>query len=437
MTKTFLRSGSLDAVLALGENGQPVFASARQLRETLRLRKQHALADCLAIPQINDAGDRLDWYAPFSGRLKSWRSASDSERRHAIQLLESHQLSVNALSQQALQAEKPAMKLFGALLSKAFQFPDCQYVYLVDGKPVITFWGFVELDKKARQDALDCLRDTLDEAPPLLVQPAEAPPVIVVPPVVMVTEAVAEPAVITPEAEPEMVAPAPVIAAPVSQPRRRLPIWWLLPPLAIAVAGAVVFLTPSQQPPVASAPVASAPVASDPTPARAPAILLSAQKLAQTLPLLPASVASVAPAAAAAPAAANAARPAAKDDLVITADTMRIGSTRFLDGRWRVTLSNATQSTGKPVTLRYTLRRGKGSASVVQSDGLRCQADEITAGWTSTGDLAINSRFTAKCSDGSRYRMPQLVCKQGDGAAQCEAQFGETASPMTIKRESK
>lgn len=432
MTKTFLRSGSLDAVLALGENGQPVFASARQLRETLRLRKQHALADCLAIPQINDAGDRLDWYAPFSGRLKSWRSASDSERRHAIQLLESHQLSVNALSQQALQAEKPAMKLFGALLSKAFQFPDCQYVYLVDGKPVITFWGFVELDKKARQDALDCLRDTLDDASPLLVQPAEAPPVIVVPPVIMVPEAVAEPAVIAPEAEPEIVAPTPVIAAPVSQPRRRLPIWWVLPPLAIAVAGAVVFLTPSQQPPVASAPVAS-----EPTPARPPAILLSAQKLAQTLPLLPASVAASAAPAAAVPATATAAKPATKDDLVITADTMRIGSTRFLDGRWRITLPNAAEPTSKPVTLRYTLRRGKGSASVVQRDGLRCQADEITAGWTSTGDLAINSRYTAKCSDGSRYRMPQLVCKQGDGAAQCEAQFGETASPMTIKRESK
>lgn len=436
MTKTFLRSGSLDAVLALGENGQPVFASARQLRETLRLRKQHALADCLAIPQINDAGDRLDWYAPFSGRLKSWRSASDSERRHAIQLLESHQLSVNALSQQALQAEKPAMKLFGALLSKAFQFPDCQYVYLVDGKPVITFWGFVELDKKARQDALDCLRDTLDDAPPLLVQPAEAPPVIVVPPVIMVPEAVAEPAVIAPEAEPEIVAPTPVIAAPASQPRRRLPIWWVLPPLAIAVAGAVVFLTPSQQP-SQQPPVASAPVASEPTPARPPAILLSAQKLAQTLPLLPASVAASAAPAAAVPATATAAKPAAKDDLVITADTMRIGSTRFLDGRWRITLPNAAEPTSKPVTLRYTLRRGKGSASVVQRDGLRCQADEITAGWTSTGDLAINSRYTAKCSDGSRYRMPQLVCKQGDGAAQCEAQFGETASPMTIKRESK
>jgi hypothetical protein len=34
----FLRSGNLDAVLALGENGQPVYASALQIRETLRLR---------------------------------------------------------------------------------------------------------------------------------------------------------------------------------------------------------------------------------------------------------------------------------------------------------------------------------------------------------------------------------------------------------------
>jgi hypothetical protein len=76
VAKTFLRSGNLDAVLALGENGQPVYASALQIRETLRLRRQSALADCLAIPQANERGDRLDWYAPFSGRVKSWLGAS-------------------------------------------------------------------------------------------------------------------------------------------------------------------------------------------------------------------------------------------------------------------------------------------------------------------------------------------------------------------------
>lgn len=128
MAKTFLRSGNLDAVLALGENGQPVYASALQIRETLRLRRQSALADCLAIPQANDRGDRLDWYAPFSGRVKSWLGASDHERRAALQHLTACQQDMQDLSTRARAAENPSMRLFGALLSKTLQFPDQQYV---------------------------------------------------------------------------------------------------------------------------------------------------------------------------------------------------------------------------------------------------------------------------------------------------------------------
>ncbi|WP_435946157.1 hypothetical protein [Dryocola sp. BD586] len=64
MSKILLRSGYCDNFLALGENGQSIFDSARQIRETLRLRKQSLLADCLAIPQPDDSGDKVDWYAP-------------------------------------------------------------------------------------------------------------------------------------------------------------------------------------------------------------------------------------------------------------------------------------------------------------------------------------------------------------------------------------
>uniref|UniRef100_UPI0028982EE7 SrfA family protein n=1 Tax=Pantoea sp. TaxID=69393 RepID=UPI0028982EE7 len=186
MAKTFLRSGKLDAVLALGENGQPVYASALQIRETLRLRRQSALANCLAIPQPNEKGDRLDWYAPFSGRVKSWLAASDSERRSALQQLTLNQQDFATLSQNARNAENPAMRLFGALLSKSFQFPDQQYVYLVDGKPVITFWGFVDLEARSRNDALDCLHATLHEdlpelLPPEFNQPAAAPEPVALP----------------------------------------------------------------------------------------------------------------------------------------------------------------------------------------------------------------------------------------------------------------
>ena len=36
---------------------------------------------------------------------------------------------------------------------------------LVDGKPVITFWGFVNLNENAREDVLDCLRASLLPVP--------------------------------------------------------------------------------------------------------------------------------------------------------------------------------------------------------------------------------------------------------------------------------
>ena len=64
MAKTLLRSGDLDDFQAVGGGGQAVFDSALQIREALRLRKQQALVDCLAIPQVNDEGDRVDWSRP-------------------------------------------------------------------------------------------------------------------------------------------------------------------------------------------------------------------------------------------------------------------------------------------------------------------------------------------------------------------------------------
>ncbi|WP_313121920.1 SrfA family protein, partial [Pantoea septica] len=196
MAKTFLRSGNLDAVLALGENGQPVYASALQIRETLRLRRQTVLANCLAIPQPNARGDRLDWYAPFSGKVKSWLGASDYERRLALEQLTATQQEMQDLSARAREADNPAMRLFGALLGKALQFPDQQYVYLVDGKPVITFWGFVDAQARTRDDALACLRDTLEASlPPLLPELTVVEPQPAMVPMIAEPEPLPEPVV--------------------------------------------------------------------------------------------------------------------------------------------------------------------------------------------------------------------------------------------------
>lgn len=193
MKEMFLYSDRLDKFQALGENGQAVHISALQLRETLRLRRHAAIADTLAIPQMSERGDRIDWYAPFSGDVIPWSAATESERQAALAQLDTHHDTLRQFSDELRQHTKPEQRLFGQLLEKAFQFPDQQHIWLVDGKPVITFWGFVNARHPVRIDPLDCLR------PERLPTPAAAP--------------------VTPSA-------IPPVSAPVT---RRGGWWWRLP----------------------------------------------------------------------------------------------------------------------------------------------------------------------------------------------------------------
>ncbi|MDY4379931.1 SrfA family protein [Pectobacterium brasiliense] len=465
MAKLFLRSGSLDDFLALGENGQPVYSSALQLRETLRLRKQQQIADCLAIPQPNEHGDRIDWYSPVDGKVTSWIAASEEEREKALALLETYQAAVADISQRAQNAEKAGQKLFGVLLAKAIQFPGANHVYLVDGKPVLTFWGFVNLDKKSRLDALDCLRPVIKEAEPLFVAPVPAASTPTLPLVEPVSEPEPEPQPVSP---PEAVEPAPAVAAAIPA---RLPffrLWWLLPAAALlailslqirgCVSGqddkpasdlaatvkpekrALPSSTPAEpapqqestpvppvaekevvkaaEPPVSAAPVAEAvkpetPAATEPKEPVAPPV----EPVVEQVPAIPAG----------------------KDDLVMPADEVKIGSIKFLNGNWRVIVDGKAPITGRPPSLRYQIQNGKGTARITHGDGVTCRAN-VEAGLMSSGNLIINSRSSARCSDNSRFQMPELVCKQGasGAAAECIGRYDtDTVFPMTIKRESK
>ncbi|PWD67695.1 SrfA family protein [Pectobacterium parmentieri] len=461
MAKLFLRSGSLDDFLALGENGQPVYASALQLRETLRLRKQQQIADCLAIPQPNEHGDRIDWYASIDGKVTSWIAASEEEREKALSLLETYQTAVADISQRAQHAEKAGQKLFGVLLAKALQFPGANHVYLVDGKPVLTFWGFVNLDKKSRLDALDCLRPVIKEIEPLVVAPTPVASV----PTLAVVEPVPEPE-LQPIAQPEPVEPTPeptaVTALPARPPFFRL--WWLLPAaallaiLALQIRGCVseqddkptseqtvavkqekralpsstpAEPTPPPAPPVAEKeivkavepPVSAPPIVEEVKP-EAPAVVEPKEPVAPPVEPVIEQVPAL---------------PAGKDDLVMPADAVKIGSIKFLNGNWRVIVDGKAPITGRPPSLRYQIQNGKGTARITHGDGVTCRAN-VEAGLMGSGNLIINSRSGARCSDNSRFQMPELVCKQGGSgtAAECIGRYdADTVFPMTIKRESK
>lgn len=445
MAKTLLRSGNLDDFQAVGGGGQAVFESALQIREALRLRKQQAIVDCLAIPQVNDGGDRVDWYAPLEGDIASWNAADEDDRFRALRYLENTLSSVESLSKKSLQSPKTAQQLFGSLLSKAFQFPGENFLFLVDGKPVITFWGFVNLNENAREDVLDCLRESLkpepmpapveepepeEPAPEIVFEQADAP-LIAPPPVVRVTEDDLYSAVPAPVVMPEVAAPAepePVVI----RKKRRVPLWSLPVAAVIVAAVAAPLLWPKQAPtaePVATP--APAPIAIAPKP------LKPAVEMAMNLPL---NQAVVLPVKAAEPAPAPAKEEVVitaipKDAMVMDAVQVKTGSTKFLNGTWRAMLDVKDPITGKQPSLRYQIQNNKGIARVVQGDNVVCRSD-IFSGLHSNGELMIKSRGNARCTDGSRYPMPEIACKAGtNDVAECTARYdAKTVVPLTFKK---
>ena len=432
MAKTLLRSGNLDDYQAVGGGGQAVFDSALQIRETLRLRKQQAMVDCLAIPQINDNGDRVDWYSPIEGKAVAWKAADEEARFRALRYLGSTLENAAALSRKSLQSGKTSLQLFGSLLEKAIQFPGENHVFLVDGKPVITFWGFVNLNENPRDDVLDCLR--LADIPPVVTvaepeQEEEIPPEITFAeadaPLLTPVVELAKPA--EPEPQPPVIVNEPEVTPPLAQekPARRLPLW-SLPVAAViiaAIVGPLLWKQQTTQPVPAAADVEVVKIDMAPLPA-----------LASALPLHRAEVT---------PAAKKekpvegpvviAAIP--KDALVMDANQMKAGTTRFLNGNWRVLVDVKDPVSGKAPSLRYQIQANKGTARVVHGDNIVCRA-EIFSGLHQSGELMIKSRGNARCTDGSRYPMPEITCKAGtNDVAACTARYDDHAEiPLTIKK---
>lgn len=432
MAKTLLRSGNLDDYQAVGGGGQAVFDSALQIRETLRLRKQQAMVDCLAIPQINDNGDRVDWYSPVEGKAVAWKTADEEARFRALRYLGSTLENAAALSRKSLQSGKTSLQLFGSLLEKAIQFPGENHVFLVDGKPVITFWGFVNLNENPRDDVLDCLR--LADIPPV-VTVTEPDPKEETSPEITFTEAdaplltpIVEPQKpVEPEPQPLVMINEPEVTPPPVQvkPARRLPLW-SLPVAAVIIAAIVGPLLWKQHaviPTPSVAPIAVAKADMTPLPELTSALPLHR---AEVIPLAKKEKPDAGPVVIAA---------IPKDALVMDASQMKAGTTRFLNGNWRIIVDVKDPVSGKAPSLRYQIQTNKGTARVVHGDNIVCRA-EIFSGLHQSGELMIKSRGNARCTDGSRYPMPEITCKAGtNDVAACTARYDDHAEiPLTIKK---
>ena len=437
MRGALLRSGKSGSFTALGETGQPVYRAALQLREAIR-RKDPELAKYLAVPQSDELGNQIDWYSDIDGDVIPWSSATEEERAPAREQLEKLKTSLHELSQRFIGPEGDTQTgdkaVFGKLLKRVIHFPDENFVYLVQGKPVLTFWGFEHANADANRDPLMCLYPKPGIALDFQLPPAEPVARVVAP-------------------------SAPVIVRPWW---RRW--WWLLllplllllllllslrgciPDAALTIAGitSTNHQTPDAQVPVltgpdvvttaggvvpgnreAAVPVTGAASADEPA-AQAPEA--DAPTAPDEAPKAPAAEPPVPPAAPEA----SVTPPAAGAALSIP-PTAADGAADFLNGQYRAGAGIQDRKTGKPLRLEYRFKDGKGEVTVHRANGVNCTGPVSAA--MKGGSLSIDSQGQAVCGDGSNYDMPKVNCRQGaTSIADCTGGYGNDKFPMSMRQ---
>lgn len=487
MSATLLHSGKTEHFRALGETGQPVYHSALQLRKVIS-RRLPGKERHLAIPQRDQQGEGVDWYSGIAGDVIPWSSATEDEREDVRIQLEAFRQDVLALNQANPMGKSGDHEVFTRLVKWVSHFPDDNFVYLVDGTPVLTFWGFIHPEADRHANPLLCLYST-------------AAPTGTQPPIKTVAPISPDPT-LEPEPEPAYVVP--------TQPWWRR--WWWLLPLALGLALLIFGLRAcSSSPP--GAPQLSAPPLNTGTPSTSfPRSLwqdrdfwpfnrgggeLSAPSLAPSglegglsrptiemlgLPLsglpipdaaVPDADLSVLPELSTAPLAgepipdalpgsgamsesmtppelpqggqptllADAPTPtpdigpSTLEPLTLPNDTPD-GTAGFLNGNWRGAGVMDSQ-TGRPLQVTYTFEQGNGAMYIQRggSAGMTC-AGPVTAAMQN-GQLQVEAQERARCEDGSHYEMPRVQCHQADGeAASCAASYDDEPFPMQLRKAS-
>lgn len=470
MRGALLRSGKSGSFTALGETGQPVYRAALQLREAIR-RKNPDLVDHLAIPQSDELGNQIDWYSPLDGDVIPWTSATEEERAPARRQLEALKTALEELSQRFLGTDPAEQQqgdkaVFGKLLKRVIHFPDENFVYLVQGKPVLTFWGF-EHAGNANSDPLHCLY----QVPPAFTLPpvAEAPAVAPVVPVV---------------ARPwwrrwwwwlllpllllllwlllglRGCVPIPLVAVDLL-PKDLVPVEKQLeePPLTgnvttingVPVTGTVVGTTNGTGTAVTGAPDEKAPAVEGNEADAAPADQAAdtakdtakdsadkgsadkdkAKEPEAESPTTPPEN-KTAPPDITSPEADKSATKKPGPPLTIPPDAAD-GAAKFLDGQYNAGAGIQDRRTGKPLRLEYQLKDGKGQVTVHQADGSKCSGP--VSATMKGGSLAIDSQGQAVCADGSTYEMPKISCRKGATTiADCTGGYGKDQFPMSMRQ---
>ncbi|MEQ9328851.1 MAG: VWA domain-containing protein [Rhodospirillales bacterium] len=143
-TANLIRTAPPEGRRPLGVQGQQVIDAYRQIDSVLRSRLGADHADLFARPERKSDGG-FDWYAAWPGAVTPL-SALPSEERAAHEAEIARRLEAVRDFARAQGERGGAGATLAEMLDRATMLANTDDAWLVDGRPVLTFWGFAPED---------------------------------------------------------------------------------------------------------------------------------------------------------------------------------------------------------------------------------------------------------------------------------------------------
>lgn len=139
-----LRRDTFDGLREIGGFGQPLHALYPQIRMVLTTELGPAAGELLAEPVVDRANNRIEWYAEADPDQQpvALLDLPVAERSSIFAQVEALLTRGRELAEQYAVSEDPRKVQLGAILQSVLVTPAQQELFLVEGKPLITGWGF-------------------------------------------------------------------------------------------------------------------------------------------------------------------------------------------------------------------------------------------------------------------------------------------------------
>ena len=140
-----LSSGTFDGLREIGGFGQPLHGLYPQIQAVLANELGPDAAWLLAEPVVDRAKNRIDWYADTDSDQKAIALADlpEEQRQAALARVDELLGQGRELADRYAASDDARRAQLGAILSAVLATPAPTEIFLVEGKPVMTGWGFM------------------------------------------------------------------------------------------------------------------------------------------------------------------------------------------------------------------------------------------------------------------------------------------------------